>query len=352
MAENNPKETYIVAEIGQNHNGDIDLCKKLIDQLVVSSYDETTGKKLNTINAIKLNKRDLDEELAEELMNRPYDSKHSFGKTYGEHRRFVELSYEEHCEISDYVHNKGIDFIDTLGSPKTVNLLDMTTVDKAKIASRDLVNIPLLKAISKKNVDIVISTGLSDEEELINALKVLDTGKNKIWILHCLTQYPAQHDRLNLNSIKVLTEKFGDRYTIGYSDHSTGIHIPLAAVAMGAKMIEKHVTLDKTMKGTDQACSADPQEMKQLVHNIRTFDLAKGTFSIHKDDITIEASKKLGRSLASKRDLHIGETIEEQDIHLLCPGSGLKWKELDEIVGKQVIRSIPKNTLIDLKCLK
>ena len=138
MFRKNPDEVYIIAEIGQNHNGDINICKKLIDQLIVYSYDEITGDRLNTINAIKLTKRDMTEELTDEQMNRPYNSKHSFGETYGEHREFVELSYEDHCEISDYVRSKGIDFIDTLCSPKCVDLVDMTTIDKIKISKFNL----------------------------------------------------------------------------------------------------------------------------------------------------------------------------------------------------------------------
>jgi sialic acid synthase SpsE len=319
--------------------------------LIVYSYDEITGDRLNTINAIKLTKRDMTEELTTEQMNRPYDSKHSFGKTYGEHREFVELSYEDHCEISDYVRGKGIDFIDTLCSPKCVDLVNMTTIDKIKIASRDLTNIPLLKRVAETGLDVIVSTGMSDMYDLVEALNILDTGRNEVSILHCLSQYPAQYDRLNLLSIEDLKNRFGKAHKIGYSDHSLGNHIPLAAVAMGAEIIEKHVTLDRSMKGTDQAGSSEPQEMKELVHNIRTFEMSKGTLGIFKDKSTIEASKKLERSLAANQELYNGNIITEDEIHMLSPGDGLKWSDLDKVVGKTIRNDIPKNALIRLEDL-
>jgi sialic acid synthase len=285
-------------------------------------------------------------------MNRPYESKHSFGKTYGEHREFVELSYEDHCEISDYVRSKGIDFIDTLCSPKCVDLVDMTTIDKIKIASRDLTNIPLLKRVAETGIDVIVSTGMSGLDELVESLNILDTGENEISILHCLSQYPAQYDKINLLSIQDLKNRFGGLHKIGYSDHSIGNHIPLAAVAMGAEIIEKHVTLDRNMKGTDQAGSSEPQEMKELVHNIRTFEMSRGRLEIFKDETTNLASEKLERSLATNKELKKGTIITSDDIHMLSPGNGLKWSDLDRVIGKEVISDISSHTLINEEQLK
>ncbi len=352
MFVKNDNETYIIAEIGQNHNGDIDICKKLIDQLVVYSYDETTGDRLNTINAIKLTKRDLGEELTEEMMDSPYLGPNSFGKTYGEHREFLEFTYEQHCELSDYVRGKGVDFVDTLCSPKTVELANMTTIDKIKIASRDVTNIPLLNEISKTDNDIIFSTGMVGEHEIDVALDILDNKNREISILHCLSQYPAEFSNLNLLSIERLYEKYGDRYTIGYSDHSIGWHIPLAAVAMGAKIIEKHVTLDKKMKGTDQIGSTEPHEMKELVHNIRTFEKSLGDKIVFKHESVELASNKLERSLATNKLLHIGHVLDESDVHMISPGDGMKWEELGGIIGKKVQRNYGKNELIKVDDFK
>jgi sialic acid synthase len=349
--QKNKNEIYVIAEIGQNHNGDMDICKRLIDQLVVYSYDEISGERLNTVNAIKLTKRDMEEELSNEGMTKSYTGKNSFGKTYGEHREFLEFSYEQHCELSDYIRSKGVDFIDTLCSPNTVKLVEMTHIDKIKIASRDLTNIPLLEKISKTENDVIISTGMAGIEEIDNSLQILDDGKRHITILHCLSQYPAEYSRLNLSSIKKLQEIYGDKYTIGYSDHSMGIHIPLAAVAMGAKVIEKHVTLDKTMRGTDQAGSAEPHEMKTLIHNIRTFEKSIGVMDIFKDAATYSASEKLERSLAVKRNMVSGEFINMGDIHMISPGDGLKWSSLNDIIGKKINSDLQKNTILTMKMI-
>ena len=340
-------ETYIIAEIGQNHNGDMDICKKLIDQLIVYPYDTITGERLNTINAIKLTKRDLDEELSKEGMDAPYNGVNSFGKTYGEHREFLEFSYFEHLQIADYVRNKGVDFVDTLCSKKTLQLAG--AVDKIKVASRDLTNIPLLHAIAETDSDVIISTGMADKSDLITAIGILDRS---VTILHCLSQYPAEYSRLNLMSIKYLEEEFGGEHTIGYSDHSMGIHIPLAAVAMGAKVIEKHVTLDRNMKGTDHSCSAEPQEMKRMVHDIRTFERSLGKRDVFIDDSVKDSSKKLSRSLATYNLLLEGDVIKEEDIHMISPGDGLKWSDLEKVVGRRTNKIIPPNTLISIEDLE
>ena len=345
----NKNEIYVIAEIGQNHNGDINICKKLIDQLVVYSYDEITGERLNTINAIKLTKRDMNEELTNEAMKIEYKGRNSFGKTYGEHREFLELSYEEHCEISDYVRGKGVDFIDTLCSPSTVKLTEMTKIDKIKIASRDLTNIPLLNEIGKTNLDVILSTGMAGKKEIDNALKIIDDGVRHISILHCLSQYPAEYSRLNLSSIKKLQQMYGKEHTIGYSDHSIGSHIPLAAVAMGAKIIEKHVTLDRNMKGTDHKGSAEPQEMKELVHNIRTFEKSIGEENIFRDESVISASDKLERSLALKNNLKKNQIISRDDIYMISPGNGFKWNDIGKFVGKKINKDLEKNTLLNIK---
>jgi sialic acid synthase len=227
----------------------------------------------------------------------------------------------------------------------------MTTIDKIKIASRDLTNIPLLKRVAETGLDVIVSTGMSDIYDLVEALNILDTGRNEVSILHCLSQYPAQYDKLNLLSIQDLKNRFGKAHKIGYSDHSLGNHIPLAAVAMGAEIIEKHVTLDRNMKGTDQAGSSEPQEMKELVHNIRTFEMSRGSLGVFKDESTIEASKKLERSLAANQELFNGNIITEDEIHMLSPGDGLKWNDLDKVVGKTIRNDIPKNALIRLEDL-
>lgn len=340
-------ETYVIAEIGQNHNGDINIAKKLIDQLDRYTYDEHTGDRYNKCNGIKLTKRDLDEELSKEGMERPYTGPNSFGPTYGEHRAFLELSYEDHVELGNYIKSKGFDFVQTLCSVKTLKLLDMVQVDKIKVASRDLTNIPLIEAIAKRPEDVIISTGMADEEDLV---EVIDTfrafNKFNVEILHCLSQYPSEYKRLNLETIYWLKDHYPS-YKIGYSDHSLGTHIPVAAVAMGAEIIEKHVTLDTNMKGTDHKGSADMNTFHQMMHDIRSVEFSMGERKIVRDDSVAAAKEKLERSLAIKDSLKVGETIKQENLHMISPGNGYKWKDRDKFIGKIVNRNIGSNTIIE-----
>jgi sialic acid synthase SpsE len=346
MLLKNTQEIYFIAEVGQNHNGDMDIAKKLIDQLNQYPYDEISGNRLNKVNAIKLTKRDLDEELSKEGMMAPYTGAHSFGKTYGEHREFLELSYEQHAELGKYIKSLGFDFIETLCSIKTLKLLDIAPIDKIKVASRDLTNIPLIEAIAQTNLPVILSTGMAGEKELNDALEIFyKYNTPQVDILHCLSQYPAEFNRVNLNTIKYLKDNYPN-HNIGYSDHTLGIHVPLAAVALGAQIIEKHVTLDKNMKGTDQKGSSEPHEVKQLLHDIRTFEMSLGNYELAKDPSTNDSSKKLERSLATKRFIKQGEILTQNDIHMISPGNGFKWNDINLFLGKSALKDIDSNTIL------
>ena len=340
------QETYIIAEIGQNHNGDINIAKKLIDQIDRYTYDEISGNRFTKCNAIKLTKRDLSEELSKEGMDRPYTGPNSFGPTYGEHREFLELSYEDHVELGNYMKSKGFDFVQTLCSVATLKLLDMVEVDKIKIASRDLTNLPLIEAIAKRSEDVILSTGMADEEDLRTVMDIFKANnKENVSILHCLSQYPSEYTNLNLNTILWLKDHYPSN-TVGYSDHSLGTHIPVAAVAMGAEIIEKHVTLDTNMKGTDHKGSADMVTFHQMIHDIRSVEFSKGEWEMLRDDSVTAAKEKLERSLALKNELKVGDKIKEEDLHMISPGNGYKWQDRDKFIGRMVNRSIESNTLI------
>ncbi len=339
------KETYVIAEIGQNHNGDINIAKKLIDQIDRFTYDEHTGDRYNKCNGIKLTKRDLGEELSKEGMERLYTGPNSFGPTYGEHREFLELSYEEHAELGNYIKSKGFEFVQTLCSVKTLKLLDMVEVDQIKVASRDLTNIPLIEALAKRPEPIILSTGMADENDLQTVIDIFNNNnKLNISILHCISQYPAEYTNLNLNSIHWLKGKYEN--AIGYSDHSIGTHIPVAAVAMGADIIEKHVTLDTSMKGTDHKGSADMNTFHQMMHDIRSLEFSMGKKEMFRHESVSAAKEKLERSLALNVDLNVGDTIKQEHLHMISPGNGYKWQDRNDFVGKMVNRNVLKNTLL------
>lgn len=339
------EHVYIIGEIGQNHNGSVDIAKLIVELVARPVKEEVFGIDLKGIDAIKMTKRDLSEELSTSQMNRIYDSPHSFGRTYGEHRAKLELSDEAHFEVYKYAKSFGLDVVETLCSKGCLSLLNLFTPDYLKVASRDLTNLPLLETMAETKIPIILSTGMAGKKELDEALDVITKYHSEISILHCVSQYPTRPNNLNLNTITYLQKNYG-QYTIGFSDHTIGISAPTAAVAMGAKMIEKHVTIDRRMKGTDQAGSLGPDGVNRMLRDIRITELSMG-----KEDLYIEpdvkASKdKLERSIASNRLIKKGEVIQKEDIHMLSPGDGYKWNEKDCVIGKKAKQDIDKNEII------
>lgn len=337
--------TYIIGEIGQNHNGSLDLAKLLIDFAARPVLDKLFGEKLKGMNAVKLTKRDLKQELAVSQMNRPYNSPHSFGKTYGEHREYLELSDSEHFELYKYAKNLDLDFVETFCAIGTLSLLKLFLPDKIKVASRDLTNLPLLDSLAEVGIPIILSTGMSGKRELDDALNVITKHHSNISILHCVSEYPTQPINVNLNTLKYLKDTYKD-YVIGYSDHTIGIATPLAAVAMGAKIIEKHITINRDMKGTDQAGSLAIDGMERLVRDIRNLELSLGEEEIFICSNVSLAKEKLERSIATIRELNENHVLTENDIHLLSPGDGYKWAERNLILGKKLVNKIPANEII------
>jgi sialic acid synthase len=337
------RNTYIIGEIGQNHNGSVDIAKAIIDLAASEILDDY--RKLKGIDAIKLTKRDLNQELSKSQMNNIYDSPHSFGRTYGEHRQYLELSDKEHYEIYQFVKEKRLDLVETICAKGALSLLKLFTPDSLKVASRDVSNIPLLEAMAETHIPIILSTGMSGKQELDNALNIISKHHNKISILHCVSEYPTKPENVNLKTITYLLKSYPE-YTIGYSDHTIGIMTPVAAVAMGAKLIEKHITLDRRMKGTDQAGSLGPDGIYRMIRDIRLLDNSLGVEGIFIEEAVIANMLKLERSIAVNRDMKTGEIITEDDIHLLSPGDGFKWMEKDKIIGKIISRDIDKNEIL------
>lgn len=343
--------TYIIGEIGQNHNGSVDIAKLIVDVVCRPIKDDLFGRKLMGINAVKLTKRDLTQELTKSAMSAKYDSPHSFGNTYGEHREFLELSDEEHFEVYKYAKGKGLDFVETLTAIGALSILKLFTPDKLKVASRDLTNLPLLEAMAETKIPIILSTGMSGNKEIDNALSVITKYHSDIGILHCLSEYPSQYKNINLNTIRFLQKEYSD-FMIGYSDHSIGISVPVAAVAMGARIIEKHITLDRMMKGTDQAGSLGVDGVSRMVRDIRNIEEAMGREDIFISESVQSSRVKLERSVASNKELNIGEIIKEEDLHMLSPGDGLKWVDRKKLIGKTIVTKIPKNEIIYERYIK
>lgn len=344
------ESTYIIGEIGQNHNGSVDIAKLLTELVARPIKEDDFGIDIQPINAVKLTKRDLSEELSSSQMNRPYDNPNSFGKTYGAHRQFLELSDEAHFEVYKYAKSLGLDFVETLCAKGCLSMLRLFTPDRLKVASRDLTNLPLLEALAETHIPIILSTGMAGKKELDEALAVITKYHNDIAILHCVSQYPTEPDNLNLLTIRYLQKHYG-QYTIGFSDHTIGIAAPIVAVGMGAKIIEKHITIDRGMKGTDQKGSLGPDGVRRMVRDIRLAEHWMGTEDLYIDRSVAASKVKLERSIASNKDLEVGHIITEDDIHMLSPGDGFKWAERTQLIGKALKTAVPKNEIIYPKYL-
>ncbi len=321
---------FIVAEIGQNHNGDINIAKQLIDV----AYEAK-------VNAVKFVKRDIKSELTIEQYNKPYDNPHSFGKTYGEHREFLELDREQHKELKKYANSKGLIYFSSACDFKSVDDMEDIGVPLYKIASRDLTNIPLIDYIARLKKPIIMSTGMATLEDIDDAFNTVKKYHDNIILMHCTSEYPTAYEHVNLKRIETLKERY--KCIVGSSDHTVGIMIPVVAVALGARVVEKHITLHRYMKGTDHAGSLEPDGIKRVVRDIRNLEKAMGDGLFEYKEYLNIAKNKLARSLVSKIKIKKGEVLTEEMLTLKSPGTGLLWRERNKIIGKKAKINIDKD---------
>ena len=324
---------FIIAEAGINHNGSVDLAKELI---AVAKDAGADAVKFQTFTTDGLLSKNI-------VVPKHVGSRESLFETIKE----LELSEEEHYELSEYCNQKGIIFMSTPLDIKSVDLLDDIGVPVFKIASCDLDNLPLLKYIAKKRRPIILSTGMGTISEVGEAVEVIQSnGNDDMILLHCVSAYPPKAEDVNLRAINTLRDAF--KLPVGYSDHTIGITIPLAAVAMGAKVIEKHFTLDKTMEGPDHAVSADPVDLKSLVSGIRELEKSFGTGVKAPSKDEIEMKKAFRKSIVAALNIKKGETITPKMLSIKRPGRGISPKYFDFIVGKTAKMDIKSDDLITM----
>lgn len=325
---------FIIAEAGVNHNGDVELAKRLIDIAKDAGADAV---KFQTFKTERFLSRNI-------VVPKHVKSKDSLFETV----RKLELSEEEHYELSEYCKQKGIIFMSTPMDNNSVDLLDDIGVPVFKVASCDLDNLPLLKYIAKKEKAVILSTGMGTISEVGEAVEVIKSNRNgDIILLHCVSTYPPRVDDVNLKAINTLRNAF--KLPVGYSDHTIGVNIPLAAVALGAKVIEKHFTLDKKMGGPDHAVSADPDELKNLISGIREIKKSFGTSVKVPSKDEIEMKKSFRKSIVANTDIRKGETITPEMLSIKRPGTGLSPKYFDFIVGKKAKRDMKYDDLINME---
>lgn len=314
----------IIAEAGVNHNGDIELAKKLIDVAADAKADYVKFQTWITENVISVGAPKAEYQ----KVNDEHQDQYSMAKR-------LELSFLQFRELYEYCQLKNIKFLSTPEETEGLNFLtDELNLPLIKIGSGELDNVVFLRQVGKKHRDVILSTGMGTLEEIQTAYQVLQaSGARSVAILHCTSNYPAAFSNLNLTAITTLKSEFNTE--IGYSDHSIGIEVAVAAVALGASIIEKHFTLDKALPGPDHAASLDPAELKQLIQNIRNIEDAMSGSGIKEPQFSeLEVKKVVRKGPYLARNLKSGDVLRESDLHFKRPVQTISADQADKLIGK------------------
>ncbi len=330
---------YIVAEAGVNHNGQLDLAKRLVEVAADAKAD-----------AVKFQKRTVTDILISEALARPYDSPTALAATYGEHRNRLELDDEAYGEIADLCKQIGITFLASAWDMKSADFLDELGVPAFKTASADLTNLPLLDHIASKGKPILMSTGMSTMEEITDAVSTVRSHHDKLIVLHCTSTYPCNNEDVNLRVMETLRKAFD--VPVGYSGHERGLAPSEAAVALGAAAIERHFTLDRSMLGPDHAASLEPQGLNLLVRNVRNIEAALGSSDKQMVEGEWSVRHRLAKSVVSVCDIPEGTTITREMLTAKGPGTGISPRFIDDLVGVVASVDIPRDNLIPSEALE
>ncbi len=323
------RECYVIAEIGHNHQGDVERAKRLID-----------AAKECGVNAVKLQKRSNRSLYTREFYEQPYDNELSFGRTYGEHREALELGSDDYRELLRHAREAGMTLFATAFDFESADLLAELDVPAFKFASGDLTNTPLQRHVAAFGKPMLLSTGGGTLADIQRAVDTILPINDQLCVLQCTAAYPAAVEDLNLKVITTLREHFPE-LVIGLSDHQNGIAMALVAYMLGARVIEKHFTLDHALKGRDHAFSLMPEGMRRLVRDLHRVPAALG--DAEKRPLPIEADplEKMGKKLVAARELELGHVLTAEDLALKSPADGgLPPYELDRLVGRRLRRPI------------
>ena len=325
---------FIIAEIGINHQGDVSIAKNLIQKAKECGAD-----------AVKLQKRSISRILTKSGLEMAYDNRNSFGKTYGEHKIALELSEADYHELNTYCKKMDIIFCASGWDEESIDFLDEMGIPFFKMASADLTNFPLLVHTAKKNKPMILSTGMADMKMVQAAYSQVNQINNQIAILQCTSTYPSAFSEVHLNVLQTFMKEFPDT-VIGYSGHEQGIAISPVAVALGAKIIERHFTLDRTMKGGDHAASLEPQGYAKMVRDIHHIEEAMGSTEKKIQESEAPVFRKLAKSIVSAVDINSGDSITADMLTTKGPGTGISPMRLNDLIGKISKIDIPADQVI------
>ena len=330
-------KTFIIAEAGVNHNGNIEIAKKLIDVAVESKVDAV---KFQTFKAEKL--------VSKMAQKAEYQKNNTnVGETQLEMLKKLELDVDSHIELMDYCRNKKIKFLSTPFDLDSIEILNGLGMDIFKIPSGEITNYPYLKKIGSLRKKVILSTGMSFESEIEDAINILrENGTIDITVLHCNTEYPTPIDNVNLKAMKTIERNLNVK--VGYSDHTLGIEIPIAAVAMGATVIEKHFTLDKNMEGPDHRASLEPDELKEMVKCIRNIECALGSGIKEPSESEKKNINIARKSIVAKKAIKEGAIFTEDNLTCKRPGSGMSPMMWEDVLGKIATQDFKEDEMIKI----
>lgn len=333
-------DAFVIAEIGANHCGNIETCKQLFQ-----------AAKACGANAVKLQKRDNQSLFTKGMYHKPYASRHAFGESYGAHREALEFGWDEYVELKAYANDLGITFFATAFDLKSVEFLMKLDVPAFKTSSSDLKNIPLLKAVASTGKPIILSTGGGTMEDVLRAFEALTQNHQNFCLLQCTVGYPAKIDTLDLRVIETYRKVFPGQ-VIGLSSHDETTVTSVVAYALGARVIEKHFTLNRMWKGTDQSFSLEPKDLQQMVQDLKVARLSLGqsTKRLHAGEN--ETLIKIGKKIVAAHPLRAGKILEPNDIAFKSPGDGLHPYYFEQVLGKRLKHNISQDENIQLDALQ
>lgn len=330
-------KTLIIAEAGVNHNGDIKIAKQMIDAAAEAGADIVKFQTFKAENLVTQTAKKAEYQL--QTTSKEESQLQMLKK--------LELSLGDHLELIKYANERQIGFLSTPFDLDSLQLLIDAGIDTIKLPSGEITNYPLLKKSAESGKRIILSTGMSDLEEIKAAVKVLKiNGASEIILLHCNTQYPTPFEDVNLTAMNTIAEAIG--LPVGYSDHTNGIEVPIAAVAMGATVIEKHFTLDRNMEGPDHKASLEPHELKAMVSAIRNIEKAMGDGVKEPSESEKENIGIARKSIVACKNIKKGEVFTEQNITTKRPGTGINPMRWNEILGTRAIKNFYEDELIEV----
>ena len=332
-------DCFVIAEVGHNHQGSLEKAKVFFEEAKRCGAD-----------AVKLQKRSNRQLYTADYFSRPYEHENSFGATYGEHREFLEFEREEYEELQAHAEKVGITFFATAFDPESVEMLAEIDMPAYKVASADIKNLPLVRLVAETGKPMILSTGAATLRDVRRGYEAAAELNDNVSILQCTAGYPAEWDELNLKVIDTYRELFPDA-VVGLSSHDNGIAMAVAAYVIGARVIEKHFTLDRAMKGTDHSFSLEPQGLQKMVRDLRRIRLALGDGEKRVYPSESAAAVKMGKKLVAARDLAPGERIEEDDLAARSPGDGIPPCDIDDVIGCRLRRAVTKDTTLSFEML-